>query len=95
MEKPKDPPKTFETEKTGFTVSIDKNKAKVHLIHSLSSPTTTPILSIWYDPRAGGWSFVYDNDLKNQPVPRKTTARILFDLVADLKLFEEISIKAD
>jgi len=95
MDKPKDPPKPIEQQKPGYTVNIGRNQAKIHLLHSLSSPTAIPIMFIWFDEQAGGWSFVYDNDLKNQKVPRKATARLLFDLIADLKLFEEISVKAD
>lgn len=76
-------------EKVSF--QIKRDNAKLHLLHSLSSPTAIPMMTVCFDQRAGGWSFVYDNDLKENPVPRSAVGRILFDIVADLKLFEAIS----
>ena len=76
-------------------MQFSRNEAKLYLLHSLSSPTAIPMLAIWFDPKTGGWSFVRDNDLQKQKVPREAVARILFDLIATLKLFDEISVKAD
>lgn len=75
-------------------VMTTRGDAKLSIIHSLSKPGVVPMMVIWYDQQLG-WQSVYDNDLKNNKVPREAVAKMLFDIVATLKLFEQITTKVD
>jgi hypothetical protein len=74
--------------------SVGRDEAKIQLIHSLSNKGSVPLFTVWFDGQ-NGWSYVFDNVLRTDEQARKAVGRIVFDIIAELKLIQSISTKAD
>lgn len=75
-------------------VAMTGQQFKHQVIESLIKPSAMPMLVVWLDAEQG-WCLAVGNDLHKVQTTRKTVATLLFKLISELKLFEEISTKAD
>jgi hypothetical protein len=67
---------------------------KTKVLQQLVKHSAMPMLVMWWDDQLG-WCSAVGNDLKYNPQVRKSVGINLFKIVAGLKIFDDVGIKAD
>jgi hypothetical protein len=75
-------------------LALNGSDFKTKVLQQLVKHTAMPMLVMWCDDQLG-WCSAVGNDLKYNPQVRKSVGINLFKIVAGLKIFDDIGIKAD